>query len=335
MQPIGNNNLQKKQDLPEEKTGNSYLPIDTQTIRVGTAQSFDIFFKAREGKMVLYCAGGEMVSDDIRKKISERNINKLYIKNNDKINYDLYIQENLINILKDPNISNSNKAKNAYNSIKATAQSLFESPGKEIIQQYKRVIFNTIEFVFKDDFNLKKLIDLTTLDFSIYNHSINVGIYSIGLSKKLLGTKSSHNFKEMAAGFFLHDIGKSEIPNNILNKKGPLSHVQWEIMKKHTEKGYKILEKSGEISEEIGIIVLQHHERYNGNGYPRGLKGDQIHIYAKICTMADVFDALTSYRKFKEEKNSTFNALKIMKDEMNKNFDPVFFEKFVKLFCIQ
>ncbi|GAJ18421.1 unnamed protein product, partial [marine sediment metagenome] len=73
-------------------------------------------------------------------------------------------------------------------------------------------------------------------------------------------------------------------------------------------KGYKILDKSGEISEEIGIIVLQHHERYNGNGYPRGLKGDQIHIYAKICTMADVFDALTSYRKFKGEKNSTFNA---------------------------
>ena len=99
-------------------------------------------------------------------------------------------------------------------------------------------------------------------------------------------------------------------------------------------KGYKILEKFGEISEEIGVIVLQHHERHDGKGYPRGLKGDQIHIYAKICSMADVFDALTSYRKFKE-KNSTFNVLKIMKGEMNKNFDPEFFEKFVKLFYIQ
>ncbi|MFC1694408.1 HD-GYP domain-containing protein, partial [Candidatus Latescibacterota bacterium] len=298
---------------------NSYLPIDTQTIRGGTGRSFDLFFQTREGKFVLYCAGGEAVGDDIRKKITEYNIDKFYIKKIDKINYDLYIQENLINILKDPDISDSDKAKSAYNTVITAAQSLFESPGKEIIQGYKKVIFNTLKFVFKDESNLQKLIGLTNLDFSNYNHSINVGIYSLGLSKKLISNEFSHDLKQMAAGFFLHDIGKSEIPSVILNKKGPLSHVQWEIMKKHPEKGYKILEKSGEMSEEIEIIVMQHHERHDGNGYPRGLKDDQIHMYAKICSIADVFDALTSYRKFKNN-HSTFNALKIIKEEMNKNF---------------
>ena len=312
----------------------SYLPIDTKTILGGTVRSFDVFFQTREGKYVLYCAGGETVSSEIYEKITEYNIDKFYIKNIDKINYDLYIQENLISILKDPDISSSDKAKSSYNTIKATAQSLFESPGKEIIQGYKRVIFNTLKFILQDDSFLQKLIGLTNLDFSNYNHSINVGIYSIGLSKKLISTEFDHDFEQMAAGFFLHDIGKSKIPSTILKKKGSLSHVQWEIMKKHPEEGYKILEKFGEVSEEIEIIVLLHHERHGGNGYPKGLKEDQIHMYAKICTISDVFDALTSYRKFKE-KNSTFNALKIMKDEMNENFDPVFFEKFVKLFCTQ
>ncbi len=103
-------------------------------------------------------------------------------------------------------------------------------------------------------------------------------------------------------------------------------------MKKHPEEGYKILEKFGEVSEEIELIVLQHHERHDGNGYPRGLKEDQIHMYAKICSISDVFDALTSYRKYKE-KFSTFDALKIIKNEMNKNFDPELFEKFARLFC--
>ena len=157
--------------------------------------------------------------------------------------------------------------------------------------------------------------------------------FSIGLSKKLLNTQPGHNFKEMAAGFFLHDIGKSGIPIHILNKNGPLTYVEWEIMKKHPEKGYKILKKFDEVSNEIEIIILQHHERHDGNGYPIGLKGDQIHIYAKICMIADVFDALTSYRPYKE-KYSTFNALKIMKNEMYNNFDPKFFENFVKLFYI-
>ena len=187
-------------------------------------------------------------------------------------------------------------------------------------------------FVFQDDSNLQKFIGLTNLDFSNYNHSINVGIYSLGLSKKLISNEFNHDLKQMAAGFFLHDIGKSEIPSVILNKKGPLSHVQWEIMKKHPEKGYKILEKFGEMSEEIEIIVMQHHERHNGSGYPRGLKDDQIHMYAKICSIADVFDALTSYRKFKKN-HSTFKALKVIKEEMNENFTPEFFEKFARLFC--
>ena len=111
---------------------NSYLPIDKQTIRGGTVRSFDAFFKTRGGKMVLYCAGGEIVSDDIREKITEHIIHTLYIRNEDKIDYDIYIQENLGSILKDPNISSSDKTESAFNSIKTTAHTLFESTESKI-----------------------------------------------------------------------------------------------------------------------------------------------------------------------------------------------------------
>jgi len=178
---------------------------------------------------------------------------------------------------------------------------------------------------------LQNLINLTTLDFTTYNHSINVGIISTGLAKELLGDQPGYDFVEMAKGFFLHDIGKCIVPLDILDKKGPLTHAEWELVKRHPKEGIRILVQFNELTEVIKLIVSQHHERYNGKGYPKGLKGDQIHIFAKICSLADVFDALTAYRPYRKEY-STFKALKIIKNEMSQDFDPEFFAKFVKLF---
>jgi HD-GYP domain-containing protein (c-di-GMP phosphodiesterase class II) len=92
-----------------------------------------------------------------------------------------------------------------------------------------------------------------------------------------------------------------------------------------------MLQKFGVLSEEIAAIVLQHHERNDGKGYPLGLKGDKIHTLSKICTIADVFDALTSQRPYRTSKSS-FHALGIMQNEMKHEFDGEFFAQFVRLF---
>lgn len=314
-----------------EKMDNLYLPIEIQTIRSHAIQSFDVFFKTGEEEMVLYCANGEVVREEVRNTIQERNIKKLYILKKDKIYYDLYIEKALSSILLDPEISTSVKAKTAYDSIRSIAESLFESPKAEIIQRYKNVIFNIVEYVFKDNDAMQNLINLTTFDSTTYNHSINVGIISTGLAKEFLRDRPNHDFAEMAKGFFLHDIGKCIIPIDILNKKGHLSHIEWELIKRHPNEGIRILTQFNELTEVIKLIVLQHHERNNGGGYPNRLKGDQIHVYSKICSIADTFDGLTSYRPYRKEY-STFDALKIMKKEMFKYFDPELFTKFVKLF---
>ncbi len=311
-----------------------HFPIDIHTLRSDTLQSFDVFFKTHEDKMVLYCANGKVVNEKVRESIKSRAITNLYILKKHKIYYDLYIEEILPNILNDPEIETHVKTKTAYDSVMNIAKSLFESPKADIIQRYKNTIFNTMEFVFKDNEALQNLISLTTFDFSIYNHNINVGIFSIGLTNELLDDFQDYNLPEIVAGFFLHDIGKCSISPNILNKNGPLSNAEWRIIKKHPEEGCKILKKFNALTEETEIIVSQHHERYNGKGYPKGLERDEIHIYAKICAIADVFDALTSFRPFRK-KYSSFRALTIMKKEMYRDFDPEFFGKFVKLFFKQ
>ena len=160
---------------------------------------------------------------------------------------------------------------------------------------------------------------------------MNVGIFALGLATDLLQNESGHNMKEIAAGFFLHDIGKCQITSEILNKRGPYTDYEWKIMKRHPSDGFKILNKYNALTDESKVIVLQHHERHDGKGYPNGLDGDKIHIYSKICCIADVFDALTSTRPHKRA-HSSFNALKIMRNEMQGEFDPEFFARFVMLF---
>lgn len=124
----------------------------------------------------------------------------------------------------------------------------------------------------------------------------------------------------------LHDFGKIGIPDKILHKAGKLNAEEWEIMKTHAEIGRDLLKQSDrEILKAASLIAGQHHEHWNGEGYPTGLKEDEIHIYARISAVADVFDALGSRRCYKEpwplEK-----IIGLLKEESGKQFDPMIVE---------
>ena len=127
----------------------------------------------------------------------------------------------------------------------------------------------------------------------------------------------------------MHDIGKVGIPDSILNKPGKLDINEWEIMKTHSEIGYNILKYSKRpILKAASIISYSHHEKWDGSGYPLGLKGEEIHIFGRITAIADVFDALGSSRAYKKawplEK-----ILKLFEDEKGKHFDPALIDIFM------
>ncbi|NOR70325.1 MAG: HD domain-containing protein, partial [Methylomarinum sp.] len=120
----------------------------------------------------------------------------------------------------------------------------------------------------------------------------------------------------------MHDIGKIGIPDNVLLKKGKLNESEWALMKKHAEFGYDILKGSkSSILKNAGIIALAHHEKWDGSGYPSGLKGDAIHLYGRITAIADVFDALTMSRPYKEAWTIN-DAVNLINEESGKHFDP-------------
>ena len=117
----------------------------------------------------------------------------------------------------------------------------------------------------------------------------------------------------------LHDVGKSQIPNEILNKKGQLTDAEFEIMKRHTVYGYEIIKNYKEVSFDVKRAVIMHHEKEDGTGYPFKIKGNQKNLYSKILTVADIFDAMTSERVYKE-RQTPFTAFKELE---NVGFDTV------------
>jgi len=150
--------------------------------------------------------------------------------------------------------------------------------------------------------------DIRQADEYTYNHCINVGFYCM-LMGKWLGLGYDDTIKLIQAGL-LHDIGKTMIPADVLNKKGKLTVEEFELIKKHTVYGYDILLQAKEIDVEVKKAVLLHHERVDGSGYPLSIPSDYIGLYTKIVAIADVYDAMTSDRPYKK-RTTPFEAFKM------------------------
>ncbi|HYA49473.1 MAG TPA: HD-GYP domain-containing protein [Burkholderiales bacterium] len=135
-------------------------------------------------------------------------------------------------------------------------------------------------------------------DFETYGHSKTVARYSQVLAEAL-GIRDPKALDNIRRGALLHDAGKIAIPDAILKKPGPLSASDWDKVKRHPVLGYGLI-KDVRLVREVGNIILFHHERYDGTGYPRGLKGAAIPLEARIFAVADTLDAITSHRPYRE-----------------------------------
>lgn len=151
-------------------------------------------------------------------------------------------------------------------------------------------------------------------------HLKRVAAYAKLLALKLGMDEKEANFLKQIAP--MHDIGKWAIPEAILQKPGSLTPEEWEIMKTHTSVGYDMLKDSKlEVLRMGAMVAVQHQEKFDGTGYPSGLKGDQIHIYSRITTVADVFDALGSERSYKPAW-AVAEIIAYFQDGRGTHFDP-------------
>ncbi|WP_320172046.1 HD-GYP domain-containing protein [Maridesulfovibrio sp.] len=204
--------------------------------------------------------------------------------------------------------------------------------GKTIeVEEAEPIINQVIDSISENEPAALTLAFLKRYDEYTYTHSINVNLYALLLGKAI--GLDREKLKKLGLAAMFHDVGKGRIPGKVLNKPGKLTDSEFAVMKGHPLLGLKVLSQVRGLENDVLRGVVEHHERYDGNGYPRQLKGEDIHPFARIIAISDVYDALTSVRVYKEAMTPA-KTLSLMHKWKGTDFDPSFLNRFIRVMGI-
>lgn len=228
---------------------------------------------------------GVVLTQRMLDRLNTLNITKMYIQD-----------ERISDIVLDEPISEQTR-REALSIIHDTFRKVQEAPQKwrqtfanqDFGRQFRQVMSSVIDELKRNRSAMSLLGNASASDHYIVGHSFNVALYTTALAMKAGFTE--RELIEIGMGAMLHDVGKMAIPLEIVTKPGKLTEEEYEVMKTHTEIGFEMLRRQDDIPLLAAHCAFQHHERLNGTGYPRQLKGDEIHLYGRILAVCDVFDA--------------------------------------------
>jgi putative nucleotidyltransferase with HDIG domain len=223
------------------------------------------------------------------------------------------------------------KAREVYNRTIETARNALKAIrlGQAFpMEQIETIVEEIVGSIMRNPDALMSLSQIRGYDEYTYEHSVNVSILVCSLGHALSHEKET--ILQGGIGGLLHDIGKTWIPEHILNKPGKLTDPEFIIMKRHPGYGMEIVKDRKGISELSKKVIIQHHERINGKGYPRGLQGDQIHDMGLIAGIADVYDAMTSNRIYRPAFTPQQSLVTIY-NGIGQEYPKVISEHFIKL----
>ena len=203
------------------------------------------------------------------------------------------------------------------------------------IRKAKRLMQNAVNAIMQDDSTLLGLANIKNYDEYTFNHSVNVAIYAIALGQRI-GVPKKHLSHLGMAGLF-HDMGKTRIPKEILNKTGKLSPEEWLMMRSHPVVGTELIMRMkewGELSTRMIEGAFEHHLRYDLTGYPRLTRKRKITLFGRIITIGDFYDALVRPRVYNRFPYVSEKILGIMLERSGKDFDPAIVKVFINMIGI-
>ncbi|MDF2567321.1 MAG: metal dependent phosphohydrolase [Oscillospiraceae bacterium] len=287
--------------------------VRTQNLKIGDLNGKDIFSYNNS----LLLAKGEPLSLKKIKRLEELGYGGIYIT--DSFSEDLEIHD----------VVSDNLRMCATNNVKSLfEEAIFNKPRNEgrAISNIKQLVNDMVQDILENKNVVIDLINLKQYDDYTFSHSVNVAILSIvmGTSMKL----NQFMLNELGVAAMLHDIGKIFTDKDILNKNGKLTNDEYEQIKKHSDYGWIYVKRNNAFSEQIEKAVLMHHERFDGTGYPHGACKDEIPVFAKIISLADVYDAMTSDRPYRTRCLPS-EAMEYIMGGSSTLFDPQIVKSFV------
>ncbi|MGI6084087.1 MAG: HD-GYP domain-containing protein [Acetivibrionales bacterium] len=239
----------------------------------------------------------------------------------------IYVDEGIIEL---EEISEERVYEDAFTNIKSIMESIRYDEKVDIVQ-LKETVNDMVQHILNDDMIFMTLTGIRDIDNYTFLHSVDVCIYSVVTAKAL--NMDHSDIYDLAMAAILHDVGKCKVPLSILNKPGKLTEEEFEVMKRHAINGLEIASQLPGLSEKIARVICQHHEKWDGSGYPLGLKSYDIELHARIISISDVYDALTANRVYRK-RFMPHEAAEYLMANNESQFDPKIMKCFINSIAI-
>lgn len=273
------------------------VPVAVETLQPHAVLEFNLYLRAgAEPSPVLFREGHFPIRPGDLTALAERGVETLYIASHESAAYERYLREH---VLASPGLAPAAHLR----ALRGVCRTGFleawrsRSPAR-LVEHALPMAEQIVDVVCDDELILADLFAVLEHDRCTFTHAANVCIYSVALADAL-GVKQREPLTKIAVGALLHDIGKRNVPPAILNKPGKLTSRELLIVRKHPRDGFAELASRSDLEWGQLMMAYQHHERPDGGGYPVGVEQDEIHPWAALCSVVDVFDALTCERPYR------------------------------------
>jgi HD-GYP domain-containing protein (c-di-GMP phosphodiesterase class II) len=304
-----------------------FFPVSLEHLPPTLFEGINVFLRtgAEAGEhesFTLFCADKIRFTEAHCKRLADSGVKFVYIPIVEHAKFRAQTESKLDELASDPSVAISVKAELVYETSVELVNELLSDPNLAAnAPRLEKVSRAVTMLTLNDPTAFSHLFAASHHDFYTATHMVNVATWMVPLAYAL-GHHDTNELNHICQAGLLHDIGKTYVPAEVLNAKGRLSPAQWAQIRRHPEFGIEHLAKYDGIHPLVGIVTIQHHERMDGTGYPKQLKGKDIDRISRICAVVDSFDAMTAFRPFKERTMSAAEAMKIIISETPAKYDP-------------
>jgi HD-GYP domain-containing protein (c-di-GMP phosphodiesterase class II) len=274
-----------------------FVPVQIRALRCTKAVAADLYVQYEpQIEPMLYCRAGSHPDEKQFIELAEAGVENLYVRNGDFSNLSNELLESLDSLLNRGGVCRTDKFAALQIAVAvAVDQTLRLVDCGKFHALAEKVGGNLVELFGDADVLPRELFRMARHDFNTFTHVTNVASYCVILAQKL-GISDESELRKIATAAILHDLGKRFIPSRILTKTTPLTPEEQEIIESHPTRGYMELCEKSDLDYGQLMMVYQHHERMDGKGYPVGVVKDEIHPWARMLAVVDVFDTMTAKR---------------------------------------
>ncbi len=294
------------------------MPVGIETLRGASELPFDLYLPGEgRSRLVLYRNRRHAIADSDLERLMQRGVRTLYIAQGDSTTYREYLRDTF---LKNDGIAPLLRYQVLREATRAVlTEALTKGDHESAVKITGDLSKDMVHAVCDSQTALTDLLRVMSHDYSVFTHAINVATNCLLLARQL-GINNQPELLEIGQGALLHDIGVQYVPRQIMEKKGKLTDRERRLMQEHPIHGFKELRRREDLTWGQLMMVYSHHERCDGRGYPVGLVQSEIHEYARLCAIADVYQAICRDRPYRRASRWR-DALEYLDRQAGRGFD--------------